>query len=203
MAAGLLLVVSGPSGAGKGTVCRELLRRLPGLWYSVSATTRPPRPGERDGVDYYFISEEEFRRLREADALLEWAQVYGDYYGTPRAPVVERLAQGQDVLLEIDVQGARQVKARLPEAVTVFLLPPSYGELARRLAGRGTEDAAQMRRRLELASFEIERAKEYDYLVVNEEIAQATAKIEAIITAEKCRPQRAAPYLLQEGIVDE
>ncbi|MBC7335263.1 MAG: guanylate kinase, partial [Clostridia bacterium] len=194
MAAGLLLVVSGPSGAGKGTVCRELLRRLPGLWYSVSATTRPPRPGERDGVDYYFISEEEFRRLREADALLEWAQVYGDYYGTPRAPVVERLAQGQDVLLEIDVQGARQVKARLPEAVTVFLLPPSYGELARRLAGRGTEDAAQMRRRLELASFEIERAKEYDYLVVNEEIAQATAKIEAIITAEKCRPQRAAPY---------
>lgn len=203
MAAGLLLVVSGPSGAGKGTVCRELLRRLPRLWYSVSATTRPPRPGERDGVDYYFISEEEFRRLREADALLEWAQVYGDYYGTPRAPVVERLAQGQDVLLEIDVQGARQVKARLPEAVTVFLLPPSYGELARRLAGRGTEDAAQMRRRLELASFEIERAKEYDYLVVNEEIAQATAKIEAIITAEKCRPQRAAPYLLQEGIVDE
>ncbi|MBC7346641.1 MAG: guanylate kinase [Clostridia bacterium] len=203
MAAGLLLVVSGPSGAGKGTVCRELLRRLPGLWYSVSATTRPPRPGERPGVDYYFISEEEFRRLREADALLEWAQVYGDYYGTPRAPVVERLAQGQDVLLEIDVQGARQVKARLPEAVTVFLLPPSYGELARRLAGRGTEDAAQMRRRLELASFEIERAKEYDYLVVNEEIAQATAKIEAIITAEKCRPQRAAPYLLQEGIVDE
>lgn len=199
MSRGLLLVISGPSGAGKGTVCRELLKRLPGLRYSISATTRPPRPGEQDGVDYYFVSQEEFRRLQEAGELLEWACVYGNCYGTPRRPVEEALRRGDDILLEIDVQGARQVKEKFPEAVTVFLLPPSYQELTRRLLGRGTDDAEQVSRRLDLAPQEVGQARHYDYIVVNEEVSLAVAKIEAIIVAEKCRPLRAAPNLLQEG----
>lgn len=199
MGRGLLLVVSGPSGAGKGTVCRELLKKLPGLRYSISATTRPPRPGEQDGVDYYFVSLEEFERLRQAGELLEWACVYGNWYGTPWRPVVEALGRGEDILLEIDVQGARQVKEKFPEAVTVFLLPPSYQELARRLVGRGTDDADQVSRRLALARQEIAEARHYDYVIVNEEVSLAVAKLEAILVAEKCRPLRAAPNLLLEG----
>jgi len=199
MGRGLLLVVSGPSGAGKGTVCRELRRRVPSLKYSISATTRPPRPGEQQGVDYYFVSEEEFLRLRAENRLLEWARIHDHYYGTPRQPVVEALTRGEDILLEIDVQGAKQVKEGLPEAVTVFLLPPSYQELCRRLRTRGTEDAEQIGRRLQVARGEMEEAVHYDYLVVNGYVNLAADRIEAIILAEKCRPRRAMPDWLLEG----
>jgi guanylate kinase len=176
---------------------------MSGLRYSISVTTRPPRPGERDGVDYYFVSEEEFQRLRESGGLLEWACVYGNYYGTPRQPVEEALGRGEDVLLEIDVQGARQVKEKCPEAVAIFIMPPSYQELARRLAGRGTEDTCQRSRRLALAKAEVSQARYYDYVVVNEDVAAAADKIRAIIVAEKCRPFRAAPSLLMEEGEDE
>ncbi|MCR4419975.1 MAG: guanylate kinase [Clostridia bacterium] len=199
MGRGLLLVVSGPSGAGKGTVCRELRRRVPSLKYSISATTRPPRPGEQQGVDYYFVSEEEFLRFRAENRLLEWARIHDHYYGTPRQPVVEALTRGEDILLEIDVQGAKQVKEGLPEAVTVFLLPPSYQELCRRLRTRGTEDAEQIGRRLQVARGEMEEAVHYDYLVVNDYVNLAADRIEAIILAEKCRPRRAMPDWLLEG----
>lgn len=199
MPEGLLLVVSGPSGAGKGTICRELFKRMPGLVYSVSSTTRRPRPSEKQGVDYNFVSEEEFNRLIATDSLVEWACFSGNYYGTPQEPVMRELQAGHDVLLEIDVQGAIQVKKKFPAAVTVFIMPPSYQELRRRLINRGTDDADEVNRRLSVAMSEINRAKEYDYLVVNQEVPLAMAKIEAIMVAEKCRPSFAAKGLFQEG----
>lgn len=187
---GLLIVVSGPSAAGKGTVCRELLNCQPDLVFSVSATTRPPRPGEEDGKNYYFISREEFERMVAAGEMLEWAEVYGNFYGTPRKAVVEWLEQGRDVLLEIDIQGARQVRRQFPRGVFIFLMPPSLAELERRIRERGTETEEAVRRRLASAAAEIAACREYDYVVVNDRVEDAVAKIRAIITAEKCRVER-------------
>lgn len=187
---GILFILSGPSGVGKDTVLRRALPRLGPLRASISATTRPPRPGEADGVDYFFHTPAEFDALLAADALLEHAEVHGHRYGTPRAWVLAQLRAGADVLLEIDVQGALQVKARLPQAVLVFLAPPSWDELARRLRGRKTEDEASIARRLRNARDELARAGGYDYLIVNDRLAAAAARLRAIVLAERARPWR-------------
>lgn len=194
---GLLLVLSGPSGVGKGTVCQALRRRMPELVYSVSATTRAPRAGERDGVNYFFKTRDEFEAMIARDELLEWAEYVGNYYGTPRKFVEETLAAGKDIILEIEVQGALQVKRRFPEGIFVFLLPPTLGELRTRIELRGTESAETIRSRMETALEELKMIEHYDYAVVNDEIEAATSRIEAILTAEHCRRTRVMPEVLK------
>lgn len=178
-------MVSGPSGVGKGTVVRRLLERLDHLRVSVSVTTRRPRPGERDGVDYSFVTEEGFDELIAADDLLEWAEVFGSRYGTPRRTVDEALDAGDDVILEIDVQGASRVHERAPEARLIFLRPPSQEELERRLRGRGTEDEGLLARRLEAAAWETEQAAWFDHVVVNDSLDEAATQVAAIIQASR------------------
>lgn len=185
---GNLIVISGPSGSGKGTICSALLAEMPDLHLSVSATTRGPRNGEKDGVDYYFLTRVQFEQMIAGGRFLEWAEVYGCYYGTPRGPVEEAINQGKDVVLEIDVQGALQVKTMFPGSVLIFLIPPSRAELERRLKNRGTESAEAIEQRLNWVEKEIKQAGKYDYLVVNDEVTAAVRKISAIITAERCRP---------------
>ena len=175
-------MVSGPSGVGKGTVVRRLLELRPELVLSVSCTTRAPRPGEEDGRDYRFVSDAEFRRLIEHDAFLEWAEIYGDHRsGTLREPVVAALTEGKDVILEIDVQGAARVRERMPDAVLIFLAPPSREELIRRLQRRRTETDDQLTRRLAAAQDELEQAGWFDRIVVNDEVDRAAADVAAII----------------------
>lgn len=176
--AGRLTILSGPTAVGKGTVMARLRIDHPDVWISVSATTRPPRPGEVDGVHYLFLSEQEFDELVATDALLEWAVVHGRHrYGTPRAPVDAALATGRPALVEVDLQGARQIRDRCPDAQFVFLAPPDRDELVRRLVGRGTEDAAEQARRLQTAEGELAAVDEFDHVVVNGEIAQAVADL--------------------------
>jgi guanylate kinase len=170
-------VLSGPSGVGKGTLVRALRARFPRVWVSVSATTRAPRPGEVDGVDYLFWTRDRFDTEVAAGRMLEWAAFAGNLYGTPRGPVEERMAAGIPVLLEIEVQGARQVRASLPEALLVFLAPPSFAELARRLAGRGTEDPAAVTSRLRAAEEELAAEPEFDVTVVNDSVEAALADL--------------------------
>jgi guanylate kinase len=170
-----LTVLAGPTAVGKGTVAADMRRRYPQVWLSVSATTRPPRPGEVDGVHYRFIGEEEFDRLVAEGQMLEWAVVHGRHrYGTPRGPVEERLAAGLPALLEIDLQGARQVREAMPSARFVFLAPPSWDELVRRLVGRGTETEEERERRLESARRELAAAPEFDHVIVNDTVTRAT-----------------------------
>jgi guanylate kinase len=177
-----LTVVSGPTAVGKGTVVARLHKERPEIFVSVSATTRPPRPGEIDGVHYLFVTDAEFDHLIEANALLEWAVVHGVHrYGTPRAPVMQALADGREALLEIDLQGARQVRQACPDARFVFLAPPSMDELIRRLVGRGTESEAQRARRLETARAEMAARAEFDHVVVNREIGQAVEELVALL----------------------
>jgi guanylate kinase len=178
---GRLTVLSGPSGVGKGSVIAVVRRRHPDVWLSVSATTRAPRPGEIDGVHYHFVSDAEFARMVEAGELLEHASYAGSSYGTPRAPVEQRLADGVPALLEIELQGARQVRAAMPAAQLVFLAPPSFDELARRLTGRGTEDPERVRRRLDLARIEMAAEDEFDVVVVNEDLEQAADRLVALM----------------------
>ncbi|UFJ41982.1 guanylate kinase [Brevibacillus humidisoli] len=187
---GLLLVLSGPSGVGKGTVCTALRQRITDVVYSVSATTRPPRAGEVEGVNYFFKTKQEFKRMIEQDELLEWAEYVGNYYGTPRRFVEETLASGRDVILEIEVQGAMQVKQKFPQGIFLFLAPPDLQELQNRIVGRGTETEESVRKRMDAARAEIELMNQYDYVVVNDEIEQACQRIEAIITAEHLRKER-------------
>lgn len=177
-----LTVVSGPTAVGKGTVVEQLRTEHPEIWVSVSATTRPPRPGEVDGQHYLFVTESEFDALVVKDELLEWAVVHGQHrYGTPRRPVVEAVRAGRQALLEIDLQGARQVRDSWPEARFVFLSPPSWDELVRRLVGRGTESAAERTRRLETARAEMVAAGEFDHVVVNGEIGQAVGDLVGLL----------------------
>ena len=180
---GRLTVLSGPSGVGKGSVVKVLRERHPDVWLSVSVTTRAPRPGEREGVEYFFVDQAEFDRMAAAGELLEHDAHMGASYGTPRGPVERQLAAGTPVLLEIDMQGARQVRARMPEAQLVFLAPPSFDELARRLVGRGTEDAAAVRERLDRARIEMAAEDEFDVVVVNDDLETAADRLVALMVA--------------------
>ena len=187
MSRGSLLVVIGPSGCGKGTVLKEVLAKESNTFYSVSATTRPPRPGEEDGVHYYFISKGEFQRLIETDGLLEYASYVGNRYGTPRDAVLRRLDAGENVILEIEVQGAKQVREKYPEAVLIFILPPSMEELQSRLLGRRTEGEEIVSQRLEKAREEMAFARECDYVIVNDRVEDAARRLCAVIESLPCR----------------
>ncbi|MDQ1598642.1 MAG: guanylate kinase [Actinomycetota bacterium] len=178
-----LVVLSGPSGVGKSTVVKALRAEHPEVWLSVSATTRFPRPGETHGVHYRFVSREEFAELVESGGLLEWAEFAGNLYGTPRQPVLDNLAAGRPVVLEIDLQGARQVRALMPAAKLVFLAPPSWDELVRRLTGRGTEDAAVVERRLAVARDEMAAEPEFDVTLVNTSVPEVVGQLVALAVA--------------------
>lgn len=195
MEKGLFVVISGPSGTGKGTVCNELIKRNPFLFYSTSITTRMPREGEKNGVDYYFVSIEEFNSLKEQGALMEWAEIYGNYYGTPVHAIEEKIGDGYDVILEIDVQGAAQVKQNYKEGVFIFLFPPSLNDLKHRILKRGTETKDSLQQRLSSAYREMQEVWNYDYLVINEEINASARRIESIIEVEKYRVSRNYNYL--------
>ena len=180
---GNLLVVSGPAGAGKGTLVSRLSDRVSDVWVSVSATTRAPRPGEIDGVHYFFYDEARFDRAIAEGGMLEWAHVHGHRYGTPRATVEEKMAEGRQVVLEIDVQGAFQVREMIPAAKLIFIEPPSLGVLEARLRGRGTEDDAEVRRRMKTAEVELSRKMEYDVQLVNDDLDQATEALVDLVNA--------------------
>jgi len=178
---GHLFVISGPSGAGKGTIRRELFKRLPDLIYSVSCTTRPPREGEINGVDYYFIGADEFAEKQRCGDFLEWAFVHGNYYGTPKDDVLKHLEEGKDVILEIDVQGAINIKKAFPEAVLIFILPPSEEALKQRLLSRGTESEESLKIRLSNAAFEMKLVGIYDHAIINDDVKRATDELVDII----------------------
>ena len=194
---GRLYVISGPSGTGKGTVCGELLKEI-GNEFSVSMTTREPREGEVHGRDYYFVTREVFLESVEAGNFLEYATVFDNLYGTPKDMVMNRLERGRNVLLDIDVQGGLQVKKAMPEAVLIFILPPSLGELRRRLEGRGTETAEKIEKRLGQALNEIKLIGEYDYYIVNENIDEAVALAKSIMAAEAARVPESVKPLIRE-----
>lgn len=187
---GILVVFSGPSGSGKGTVLKEALKRNDDLKVSVSVTTRSPRKGEVDGVDYIFYSQDKFKELIEKDGFLEWACFCENYYGTPKAEIESLLAAGKNVVLEIEVQGAMKIREKCPEAVLIFNLPPSMEELKNRLIGRNTDTEDVIKKRLDTAVWEIEQAKNYDYVLVNDTIDTATNTFLAIIEGEKCSTKR-------------
>ena len=190
MKKGLLIVISGASGTGKGTVCKELLARERGVAFSVSATSRAPREGEQDGREDYFRTRAEFEAFEQmiaAGAFLEYADVYGNYYGTPLAPIEARRSAGEDILLEIDTQGALNVMERCPDGTFIFLLPPSLEELRRRITGRGTESEESLARRLAAARDEIRLGRRYRYAVLNDTVEDATARIQTILAAERLR----------------
>lgn len=183
---GILVVLSGPSGAGKGTVLGEYFQHNPDTVYSISATTRKPRPGEVDGEHYHFLTKEAFEQLIEEDGVLEYTLYNGNYYGSPTEPIRRELAAGRDVVLEIEVQGALQVRARFPEALSIFVMPPSFLELQRRLVGRGTETEEEIRGRLYTARQEVAMAADYDYIIVNDQVEAAAQRLDHIIKAAKC-----------------
>jgi len=187
---GTLFVVSAPSGAGKTTLCREIRLRLPDLSYSVSVTTRPPRPGEIDGADFRFVGEPEFREMLARGELAEWATVHGNLYGTRARALEDALATGRDVLLDIDTQGATQLRARYADAVLIFILAPSIKELEQRLRERRSDADAEIERRLVRAREEIALWRRYDYLIVNRDVKEAMEQLESIILAERCRVAR-------------
>lgn len=180
-AAGRLVVLTGPSGVGKGTLMQLLLQRHPRLYLSISVTTRNPRPGEVHGKHYYFVSREEFQQMVDRDELLEWAEFAGNYYGTPRQPVAEKVTEGKTAILEIELEGARQIRSSFPEVLRIFILPPSMQELEQRLRGRGQDSEEAIARRLRRAQAEIDAAGEFDYKVINDNREAALQEIEAIL----------------------
>ena len=188
MRRGKTFIICGPSGVGKGTVVARLLASDPKLYFSVSATTRPPRPGEVDGKHYHFLSREQFQRWIDEDAFLEHAEFVGNLYGTPKLYVDKAMDQGRDVILDIEIQGAEQVHRRRPEAIRIYVAPPSWAELERRLIGRGTEDMEKVRRRLERGKEEFAVARDFDYFVINDTVDRAVEELRAILLAEHCRP---------------
>jgi len=187
---GSLFVVSGPSGVGKGTLCNLLLKRVDNIFLSISVTSRPRRGKEKDGVDYYFTTSEDFEEKIKKNEFLEWAKVYNNYYGTPRLTVEEKLNEGYDVLLEIDVQGAMKVKQSMPEGIFIFILPPSLEELERRIIKRGTESEESIRLRMKKAREELKAAPFYDYVIVNDDLEIAARKLQSIVFAERCKVKR-------------
>lgn len=201
---GLLIVISGPSGAGKGTICKALME-INNYWLSISATTRKPRSGEVEGVNYYFLSKEIFVERIKQNGFLEYAEVYGNYYGTPRFEVMDMINKGIDVILEIDIQGALKVKENYPEGVFIFILPPSMEELKNRIINRGSETQESLMMRFKSAYKEINYVSKYNYAVVNNTVNEAVTKIESIISAERCRVDRIKSKLLdsKEGLIHE
>lgn len=187
---GLLIIISGPSGAGKGTVYNEVVARRPNIKKSVSVTTRNPRPGEVEGVHYYFRTLEQYQEMIAKGEFLETASVYCNYYGTPKAPVLKMLADGNDVMFEIDTLGAEQIRKKYPKSITIFLMPPSFEELERRLRGRGTESEEAITRRLGLARSELSKYKLFDYIVFNDNVENAIEGVISIIDAEKSKTAR-------------
>ena len=187
---GLLIVLSGPSGAGKGTICSNLRAEMPNLVYSVSMTTREPRVGEVEGKNYFFRSKDEFESLLAVDSFLEYAKVYDNYYGTPKQHVMDLLDDGKSVLLEIDIQGAMQVKERFSDAVFIYIVPPSLTELSARLHNRGTDAKEVIDKRLSLACSELALAHRYDYIVVNDDLQEASLKVASILRSEECKIRR-------------
>lgn len=190
MSKGFLFVISGPAGTGKGTVCKEILNRNKDIVFSVSATTRKPRVGEGDGVNYFFIDKEKFKLMANNNEFLEYAYVHTNYYGTPKKFVMDKIKEGEIVLLEIDVQGAMEIKKNFTEAVLVFLLPPTMEELKKRIINRGTETEEDINRRFKNAFKELDYVDDYDYFVINNKIEDAIADIESIIKAEKLKIRR-------------
>ena len=194
---GGVFIISGPSGSGKDTVMTELFKKMPELLFSISSITRGMRAGEREGEKYNFITREEFEDMLKNDRLLEHNEFVGNYYGTPREPVERAVADGQDMVIEVDVNGAAQIREKMPEAVSIFIMPPSFAELKRRLSGRGTESEELIQKRLNSALGEIKRATEYDYIVVNEDIAAAADDIMSVILSSRLKTDR------QTKIIDE
>lgn len=195
MSRGKLFIISGPSGVGKSTVLRALFAQRSNLYFSVSATTRDPRPGEEDGVHYHFLKPETFHEWIEQGEFLEYAEFVGNAYGTPKRYVDEALDAGKDVILDIEVQGAEQVCAKRPETVTIFIAPPSWDELERRLTERGTDTAEKIRGRLQRAREEVLKANHYQYFVINDTVENAVKELAAIMTAEHCRPDERMEHL--------
>jgi guanylate kinase len=190
---GQLFILSAPSGAGKTTILKKVMAQVTGLAFSVSHTTRSPRSGEQDGVDYFFVSDAEFQDMQKQDLFLEWAEVHGNFYGTSRPAVLQQLQQGQDVVLDIDVQGAEIIrKGKAVPAVSVFVAPPSLVELERRLRGRKTDSNETIELRLQNAAMEMKAASGYDYLVINDDLEQAVVTLQAVIIAERSRGHRLA-----------
>jgi guanylate kinase len=187
---GILLVVSSPSGGGKGTLISRVLDAVPGLKYSVSYTTRAPRAGEKPGIDYLFVSPERFEELVAEDAFLEWARVHGNFYGTSREQVNKELAAGSDIVLEVDVQGAASVRKLLPDAVSVFILPPSFEILRQRLLARGTDSPMELELRLRNAPVELTQYVAFEYVIINDDLNRAASQLAAIIAAERTRRER-------------
>ncbi len=203
---GILIVISGPSGAGKGTICKALLEKHDNIYISVSATTRAPRSGEVEGVNYYFLTKEAFEEKVNNNGFLEYANVHGNFYGTPKVNVEKMLDEGKDVILEIDIQGALQVKENFKEGVFIFILPPSMEELKQRIIKRGSETEESLMTRFKNAYKEINYVSKYNYAVVNDKLEEAVSKVEAIIAAEKCRVDRIKENTIldsKEGLIHE
>lgn len=195
---GKLIVISGPSGVGKSTVIKKVMEQVTNLQFSVSATTRPIRPGEVDGKNYFFVDKARFQQMIDRQELLEYAEYVGNYYGTPEAPLDAALAEGKDILLDIEVQGALNVKKRRPDAVLIFMVAPSFQDIENRLRGRGDTPHDLIVNRLERARWEYTQAPQYDYLVVNGDVDTAVLEIASILTAEKCKTSNRIQYLKEE-----